>query len=90
MVDRVRALLLTQEQCAFCRHAKEVLARLEGEFPLSVSELDIASVEGRELAERAGMLFPPGLYLDGEPFGYGRISERKLRRELQRRSRTGP
>ncbi len=31
------------------------------------------------------MLFPPGIFLDGEPFSYGRPSERKLRRELERR-----
>lgn len=30
-------------------------------------------------------MFPPGIFLDGEPFSYGRPSERKLRRELERR-----
>ncbi len=27
-------------------------------------------------------MFPPGLFLDGEPFSYGRPSERKLRKAL--------
>ncbi|MGH9252739.1 MAG: hypothetical protein ACRD0W_24965 [Acidimicrobiales bacterium] len=31
-------------------------------------------------------LFPPGVLLDDDPFGYGRLSERKLRRELARRA----
>jgi hypothetical protein len=30
-------------------------------------------------------VFPPGVFLNGEPFSYGRLSERKLRRELDRR-----
>ncbi len=43
-------------------------------------------------ARRAwGILFLPGVFLDGVPFAYGRLSERRLRRELQRRSPTaGP
>ncbi len=32
-------------------------------------------------------MFPPGLFLDGEPFSYGRPSERKLRKVLARRAR---
>lgn len=30
-------------------------------------------------------MFAPGLLVDGEPFSYGRVSERKLRRTLARR-----
>ena len=29
--------------------------------------------------------FPPGVLIDGEAFSYGRLSERKLRRELAAR-----
>jgi hypothetical protein len=32
------------------------------------------------------VLFAPGILVDGEPFGYGRLSEKKLRRELTRRA----
>jgi hypothetical protein len=82
---RIEVLLLTQEQCSFCDHAKAVLDRLGGEYPLSVRTLELASADGQALAERGGILFPPGVFFDGEPFCYGRVSERKLRRELQRR-----
>ncbi len=78
-------LLLTEEQCSLCEHAKRVLDRLAMEYPLSVTALALASPEGRALAERSGILFPPGILLGGEPFSYGRLSERKLRRELDRR-----
>ncbi len=78
-------LLLTQERCALCDHAKRVLERLAAEYPLAVTTLELASPEGRALAGRGGVLFPPGVFLDGEAFSYGRLSERKLRRELDRR-----
>lgn len=78
-------LLLTQEHCGFCAQAKEILARLAVVYELSVSTLDLDSPEGEALAVRSGILFPPGIFLDGEPFSYGRPSERKLRREIERR-----
>jgi hypothetical protein len=45
-----------------------------------------AYVRKAGLAARAGVLFAPGVLLDGRPFGYGRLSERRLRRELGRMS----
>ena len=78
-------VLLTQENCAFCDHARRMLERLSGEYGFSVSIVDLASGEGQALAERGGVMFPPGIFVDGEPFSYGRPSERKLRRELGRR-----
>ncbi len=81
----MRVLLLTKEQCGLCDHAKRVLDRLAGEYLLEVITLDLASPEGRALASEGGILFPPGVFLDGEPFCYGRLSEWRLRRELDRR-----
>lgn len=77
--------LLTQSSCAFCEQAQDALRRLADEYSLSVTTLDIASPEGQALAQRGGVLFPPGLFIAGDPFSYGRLSERKLRRELDRR-----
>ena len=74
--------LLTQADCALCEHAKGVLARVGADHPLEVTEIDLASEHGRALASRAGVLFAPGLLVAGRPFGYGRLSERRLRRAL--------
>lgn len=81
-----RITLLTKADCELCEHAKEVLGRLAPELTLEVETLDVTSPRGRELAERSGMAFPPAILVDGEPFSYGRLSERKLRRALARRS----
>ena len=84
----MNVLLLTQDQCEFCKQAKEMLDRLAVEYGFSVATLDLGSPEGQALAMRSGVLFPPSIFLDGEPFSYGRPSERKLRRELERRLRS--
>ncbi len=81
----MNVLLLTQDHCGFCAEAKQTLGRLAAEYGFSVSLLDMGSAEGQALAARGGILFPPGLFLEGEPFSYGRLPERKLRRELERR-----
>ncbi len=84
---RITILLLTQEHCGFCEQARDILNCLSREYWLSVSTLDMGSPEGQRLALEGGLLFPPGILIDGEPFSYGRLSERKLRRELDRRLR---
>lgn len=77
-------LLLTQENCHFCDIAKEMLDRLSSEYNFSVSTIDLNTSEGQEIALQAGILFPPGILIDGKPFSYGRPSEKKFRRELER------
>ncbi|AEW95114.1 MULTISPECIES: glutaredoxin family protein [Streptomycetaceae] len=78
----VQVTLLTQADCAMCDHAKTVLARVGADHPLHITEIGLATDEGRRLALEAGVLFAPGVLLDGKPFAYGRLSERKLRRTL--------
>lgn len=75
-------LLLTKEDCHFCEQAKAVLARLRHDYDLQVRELQLESEEGRTLTARSGALFPPVVFLNGQAFSYGRLSERKLRKAL--------
>jgi len=84
----VEILLLTQDECALCEQARAVLSRLGRDYRLVVTSQSLDSPMARDLAESAGMLFAPGVFVDGEPFSYGRLSERKLRRELDRRLAT--
>ena len=80
--SKAEVVLLTQPDCSLCDQAKVVLARLEREGLLTVVETDLTSPQGRDLAVRHGVLFAPGVLVDGRPFSYGRLSEKKLRRRL--------
>lgn len=81
----ITILILTQAHCGFCEQARDILEQLAREYCLAISTLDMNSPQGQKLALRGGLLFPPGILIEGEPFSYGRLSERKLRRELDRR-----
>lgn len=83
----VRLTLLTQANCAYCDHAKDVLARVAADYPRSVTEVDLDTPQGRELATRHGVLFAPEVLLDDQPRGYGHLSEKRLRKALQNRDK---
>lgn len=85
--DLVRVWLLAAPQCGFCDDAKAILERVAQDYPLTIETIALDSPEGERLALQGSILFPPGLFLDEEPFSYGRLSERKLRQELERRNR---
>lgn len=83
----VEVTVLTAADCRFCESAAEVLERVGRDHPLTVRRVELDSPAGRELAERHGVAFAPGILLDGEMFSYGRLSERRLRRHLSRAAR---
>lgn len=76
-------LLLTAPGCHLCDFAKSVLGSIKNECPLVVTEQSFLSARGQELASRDGVLFPPGIYVDGKFFAYGRLSAAKLRKRLK-------
>lgn len=77
--------VLTAPTCKLCDHAKEILGRLAEEHGLTVETVSVESERGRQLMLEHKVAFPPGVLIDGHAFSYGRLSERKLRRELSRR-----
>ncbi len=83
------AQLITSPNCHFCARAHEVLGRLVREgFPLRIEDHGWDDADGAPLVQRDAVPFPPALYLDGELWGFGRISERALRKRLAQRSST--
>ncbi len=92
MIDTVMidVLVLSQPDCHYCEHAEAVLARVGRDYPLAVRHLSLDSDQGRNLAARHGVLFAPGILLDGTMFSYGRVSERRLRRHLDQRPHPPP
>jgi glutaredoxin len=76
--------LLTKADCAYCEHAKQVLAKVAHDHLLEVTEISLDTPEGERLGAQARVLFAPGVLLDGRPFAHGRLSERALRKALSR------
>ncbi len=74
--------LLTTTDCHLCHHARQVLDRVAGDHPIDIEEVPVESERGRRIAQEMNLVFPPGVLLDGQPFSYGRLSERKLRKTL--------
>ena len=69
--------------------AKEILARLAGEIGFEIELIDLDHPTGQALAARHGVLFAPGVLIDGRLATYGRPSERRLRCELTRAAANG-
>ncbi|HZJ47676.1 MAG TPA: glutaredoxin family protein [Acidimicrobiia bacterium] len=78
----MRVTLVTSPGCHYCGDAREVLERVAADLPLDVHEIDLASPDGAAAQQKWRAPYPPLVLLDGELFGYGRISERKLRKTL--------
>lgn len=81
----IEAMLLSKRDCLLCHEAEVLLNDLATEYPLVITVIDAESPQGSELMQRFLLLFTPALVLGGEPFGYGHLSGRALRREIDTR-----
>lgn len=78
----IEMTLVTAQECGLCAHAREVLANVGRDLPLRIREVGLESAEGQTLGGEVPLVFPPILLRDGEVVSYGRLSERRLRKEL--------
>jgi hypothetical protein len=86
-VMRMRVTLVSAPDCHLCTHGRAIVERIAQDgVPLEVQELDWTDSAGTALVMRDGVPFPPALYVDGELWGYGRLSERALRKKFEARS----
>ncbi len=79
IAESIVAELYTSRQCGLCHEMRSVLTRVGGEYPLSITEIDIGadpSLHAR-FAEQV-----PVLYLNGRVAFKYRLSEAALRRKL--------
>ena len=75
--------LVTASDCHLCEHAQRVLARIGHDVPLSVRTIDVESAEAQSLAERGiPLAFLPALVEDERLLAYGRLSEKRLRKDF--------
>ena len=72
--------LLTGHDCHLCAHGRHVLEALAAEGLLEWREVDADSPEGQVLAAVAPPLRPALFDTCGSLVGYGRLSEKRLRR----------
>ena len=76
-----RLTLVTAIDCHLCDHARNVARRLASDFAINIDEISWESPEADQV-RRDGVPFPPALYAGDQLLGYGRISERGVRRRL--------
>jgi hypothetical protein len=86
MAREIPVVLVTSPGCHFCDDAAMLLDELAGTHPLRVERVPLSSDHGRSLLVRHRVPFPPILMIDGEFFGFGRISRRKLHAYLAARA----
>ncbi len=79
-------VLVTSPGCHFCDDALSLLEELAETSPLRIATVPLSSERGRSLLVRHRVPFPPILMIDGEFFGHGRISRRKLQAHLGSRA----
>lgn len=78
----IHVQILSTEGCKYCDEARALFERISTEYTLELELLDLETDSGRELALAHGILFPPGVFIEGELLQYGRPSERKVRARL--------
>ena len=92
MPEAFDVVLVTRPGCHFCEEALHLIEGLAETYPLRIATIPLLSERGRSLLVRYRVPFPPILMIDGEFFGHGRISRRKLEAHLMSlvaRERTG-
>ncbi len=75
--------LLTKPDCEQCDRAKEILGRLVTELVFTIETIGLDTPDGQRLAQTNGVMFAPGILIDGRLAAFGRPSERRLRRNFE-------
>lgn len=75
-------LYVSAPDCHLCERGRSIVNDLAAEAGLEVVELGWSDATARGLTERDVVPFPPALYLDDRLLGYGRLSERRLRKQM--------
>lgn len=78
----VEVTVVHSDGCHLCDDAIAALDEFSREHPLTVRLVEFDSPEGRELHRRFRPPIPPLILVDGELFGWGRLSRRKLVKRL--------
>lgn len=75
-------ILVAAPDCHLCAHAREVLDQLAAEAAIGWSEVSEGSPDGSRLAQGAPPLRPLLFSAEGPLLATGRLSAKRLRRDL--------
>ncbi|HZD80039.1 MAG TPA: hypothetical protein VE646_08365 [Actinomycetota bacterium] len=84
MSTGARLSYVTVPHCHFCEDGRAIVRRLSADSGIPAEHLDWHSDAGARLLAIEPAPFPPALYLGDRLLGYGRLSERRLRKLLRR------
>lgn len=85
-VEATTVTVVHAPACHFCDDAEQALTRLAETYPVIIDRVDIHSERGRQLVARHRPAMNPLVLVDGEFFGFGRLSRGRLRTLLERRT----
>lgn len=78
-------VVVGKEGCVPCITVNHVMEDLKAELPnLEVTELDLSSKEGLDLAVKNSILYPPAVFIDGRLYAKGKIYPEKLREAVRK------
>ncbi len=83
MNKEINLTLVTREGCVHCAQTKELLKKLQPEYPeLVVEEIDMTTPQGQELISKYSIMSSPGVIVNGEMFSMGGTTEKELREKF--------
>ena len=83
MNKEIKMTLGTREGCVHCAQTKEILKKIQPEYPeLAVEEIDMTTPQGQELISKYGIMSSPGIIINGELFSIGGTTEKELREKF--------
>lgn len=80
----IKVTLLSKKDCHHCDVAKKLFQNLQADYPIALEIVDMTSERGMTIGKDFGIFFPPGILINNKPFSYGRPSEKKIKKELNR------
>ncbi len=66
------------ENCDLCDYIKKILYKLEGEYDLSITEVDGSSDFGKKLLKKYKAKEKPVIIIDDKFFSQGKVTEKAL------------
>lgn len=75
-------IYITAPGCHLCERGRSIVRELAERAGLELVEVGWDEPAARTLTDLDGVPFAPALYLEDRLLGYGRLSERRLRKQM--------